>query len=156
MHDIIWFFIDALDLYRVLQHDLQSCTGVVPSPRRHHHEASGNVTQLTMLTISHHMPPLQNKVRRFYFIFCMFYVVSRAFAQEPFLTYEHETTTLIYRLLLWVPLRDLRCRRHIHYSWRNRHPTSHFYTVQVVCQSWNQSHVKCIRSVTGRFNPTMP
>ena len=33
--------------------------------------------------------PLQNKVRRFYFIFCMFYVAARASAQEPFLTYEN-------------------------------------------------------------------
>jgi hypothetical protein len=30
-------------------------------------------------------------------------------------------------------LRTLRCRRHIHYIWRNWHPTSHFYTVQAVC-----------------------
>jgi hypothetical protein len=33
-------------------------------------------------------------------------------------------------------LRALRCRCCIHYSSRNRHPTSHFYTVQAVCQSW--------------------
>jgi hypothetical protein len=46
-------------------------------------------------------------------------------------------------------LRALRCRRHIHYSWRNWHPTSHFYTVQAVYQSWNQSRVKRIKSVFG-------
>ena len=33
--------------------------------------------------------PLQNKVRHLYFISCMFYVAARAFAQEPFLTYEN-------------------------------------------------------------------
>jgi hypothetical protein len=44
--------------------------------------------------------PLQNKVRHFYYV-CKFYVASRAFAQEPFLTYEHETTTLINRLFLY-------------------------------------------------------
>jgi hypothetical protein len=43
--------------------------------------------------------PLQNKVRRFHYV-CMFYVASRAFVQEPFLTYEHETTMLIIILLL--------------------------------------------------------
>ena len=32
--------------------------------------------------------PLQNKVRRLYFIYCKFYVVARAFALEPFLNYE--------------------------------------------------------------------
>jgi hypothetical protein len=60
-----------------------------------------SVTQLTMLTISHHTPPLQNPVRRFYFSFASFYVVSRAFAQEPILTDEHETTMLINGLFLY-------------------------------------------------------
>jgi hypothetical protein len=32
-------------------------------------------------------------------------MVSRAFTQEPFLTYEHETTILIAILLLYVPVR---------------------------------------------------
>jgi hypothetical protein len=94
MRDMIWFFINALDLHQALWHDLHPCTGVAPSPWCHRREASGNVTQLTVLTISHHTPPLQNQFRRSTFIFCMFYVASRAFAQEPFLTYEHETTTL--------------------------------------------------------------
>jgi hypothetical protein len=43
---------------------------------------------------------LQNKVRHPTFIFCMFYVASRAFAQELFLTYKYETTTLINELFL--------------------------------------------------------
>ena len=32
--------------------------------------------------------PLQNKVRRLYFIYCKFYVVVRAFALELFLNYK--------------------------------------------------------------------
>jgi hypothetical protein len=44
--------------------------------------------------------PLENKVRRFLLYLCMFYVAFRAFAQEPFLTYEHETTTSIAILFL--------------------------------------------------------
>jgi hypothetical protein len=63
MRDMIWFFINALDLHQALWHDLHPCTGVAPSPRRHRREASGNITQLTVLTISHHTPSLQNKVR---------------------------------------------------------------------------------------------
>jgi hypothetical protein len=43
--------------------------------------------------------PLQNKVRHFHYV-CKFYVASRAFMQEPFLTYKHETTMLIVILLL--------------------------------------------------------
>jgi hypothetical protein len=46
-------------------------------------------------------------------------------------------------------LRALRCTCHIHYSWRNGQPTSQFYTVQVICQSWNQSYVKHVKSVFG-------
>ena len=45
------------------------------------------------MTISHHKP-LQNKVRRLYFISCIFYVASRAFVKEPFLnlrTSNHNT-----------------------------------------------------------------
>jgi hypothetical protein len=66
----------------------------------HRREASGSVTQLTVFDHITSHAPLQNKVRRSTFIFCMFYVASRAFAQEPLLTYEYETTILINRLLL--------------------------------------------------------
>jgi hypothetical protein len=36
---------------------------------------------------------------------CMFYVASRAFAQEPFLTYKYESTTLIAILFLKVTVK---------------------------------------------------
>jgi hypothetical protein len=86
-------------------------------------EAFRSTMQLTVQPY-HITRPLQNKVRRFYYV-CKFYVASRAFAQQPFLTYEHET----HIVALISPLRALHCRCHIHYSWRNRHPTSHFCTV---------------------------
>jgi hypothetical protein len=35
----------------------------------------------------------------------MFYVASRAFTQESFLTYKDETTTLIIELFLWFPVK---------------------------------------------------
>jgi hypothetical protein len=35
----------------------------------------------------------------------MFYVASRALAEEPFLTYEHETTMLINELFLYFPVK---------------------------------------------------
>jgi hypothetical protein len=51
------------------------------------------------LPFDHITSHAQKKVRRFYFMFGSF-TWLRAFAQEPFLTYEHETTTLINILLL--------------------------------------------------------
>jgi hypothetical protein len=47
------------------------------------------------LTISHHTPPLQNKVRRLYFIFCKFYVAAGAVEIEPFIPTNYSTTTRI-------------------------------------------------------------
>jgi hypothetical protein len=96
MRDMIWFF----DLHRALRHGLHPCTGVAPSLQRHHREASSSVTQLTVFAISHHTPHCKTKLDTLLLSFCMFYVASRAFAQEPFLTYEHETTTLIDTMLL--------------------------------------------------------
>jgi hypothetical protein len=115
-----------------------------------------SVTQLTMLTISHHTPPLQNQVRRFYFSFASFMWFLGLSHKNRFLPTnmkpQHWLTDCCFESLL----RALRCRCHIHYSWRNRHPTSHFYTVQAVCQLWNQSPVKRVMSFMGRFNQTMP
>jgi hypothetical protein len=59
---IYGLFIDALDLHRALRHDLHPCIDVVPSPRRHRREASDSVTELTVLTISHHTPRYKTKL----------------------------------------------------------------------------------------------
>jgi hypothetical protein len=99
MCDMISFFIDALDLHRAFWYDLYFSSVW--------HQVHGAIIVKLQL-VSHNLSnlpyhitrPLQNKVRRFYFIFCMFYVAYRDFAQEPFLTYEHETTRLINILLL--------------------------------------------------------
>ena len=77
-------------------------SGMTPGPRRlqlavchdkqlnYYYNLVNEVKLPTIMTISHHITALQNKVRRLYFIVCKFYVASRAFAQEPFLTYEHQ------------------------------------------------------------------
>jgi hypothetical protein len=146
---MIWFFINALDLHRALWHDLHPCTGVVPGPRRHHREASGNLMQLTVLTISHHTPCCKTKLDALLLSFACFTWFLGLSHKNCFLPMnmnpQHWSTDCFFD----SPLRALCCKCHIHYSWTNWHPTSHFYTVQAVCQSWNQSHVKCVKSVFG-------
>jgi hypothetical protein len=115
-----------------------------------------SVTQLTMLTISHHTPSLQNQVRRFYFSFASCTSFLGLSHKNRFLPTNINPQHWLTDCCFESPIRALCCRRYIHYSWRNRHSTSHFYTVQAVCQSWNQSRVKRVMLVTGRFNPTMP
>jgi hypothetical protein len=60
--DVIWFFIDALDLHRVIRHDLHLSTGTAPSPRCHRHVAVVSTKQLTVSTISHHTPRCKTKL----------------------------------------------------------------------------------------------
>jgi hypothetical protein len=112
--------------------------------------------QLTVLTISHHMSPLQNKVRCFYFSFACFTWFLGLLHKNWFLPTNMKPKSWLADCCFESLLRTLRCRYHIHYNWRNWHPASHFYTVHAVCQAWNQSRVKRVKSVTGRFNPTMP
>jgi hypothetical protein len=77
------------------------------SPSIHRCGAKSTVPVVKPLEVPHNLPfnhitshaPLQNKFRRFYYV-CKFYVASRASAQEPFLTYEHEATMLIIIFLL--------------------------------------------------------
>jgi hypothetical protein len=126
------------------------------SPSVHRYDVKSTTPVVKPLDIQRYLPfnhitshtPFQDKVRRFYSV-CIFYVASRAFVQELFLNYEHETTTLIIYYCFDSPLRALHCRCHIHYSWRNMHLTSHFCTVQAVRQAWNQSRVKRVKSVFG-------
>jgi hypothetical protein len=101
-----------------------------------------SITQLTMLTISHHTPPVQNQVRRFYFSFASFTWFLGLSHKNWFLPMNMKPQRWSTHCFFESPLRVLCCRRHIHYNWRNRHPTSHYYAVQAVCQSWNQSHVQ--------------
>ena len=71
--------------------------------RRQVHDASMMKLQVSRMKVTlpyHHdhitsQAPCKIKFRRLYFISCIFYVASRAFAKEPFLTYELRTTTLI-------------------------------------------------------------
>jgi hypothetical protein len=62
-------------------------------------EATGSITQLTILTISHQTPHCKTKLDT---STLSLHILrgSRTFVQEPFLTYEHETTTLIIILFL--------------------------------------------------------
>jgi hypothetical protein len=97
---MIWFFTDALDLHRAIRHDLHLSTGMAPSLYCHRREAAVSIIELTVETISHHTPRCKTKLDALLLFFCKFYVASRAFAQEPFLTYEHKATTLINKLFL--------------------------------------------------------
>jgi hypothetical protein len=72
MRDMIWFFIDVLDLHRA-----SGMISILAPVWRQVHDnivlkPPVSVAQLAMLTISHHTPPLQNQVRRFYFSFASF------------------------------------------------------------------------------------
>jgi hypothetical protein len=44
MCDMVWFFIDALDLHQAIRHDLHLSTGTVPSSWCHHREAAVSIT----------------------------------------------------------------------------------------------------------------
>jgi hypothetical protein len=62
-------------------------------------EASDSTTQLTIRPY-HITCPVAKQSYTLLLYVCNFYVASRAFAQESFLTYEHETTMLINILFL--------------------------------------------------------
>jgi hypothetical protein len=88
---------------------------------------------LPCLTISHHMPPLQNQVRRFYFSFVSFTWFLGLSHKNRFLPTNMKPRCWSMDSFFDSLLRVLCCRCHIHYSWRNKHPTIHFYTVQAIC-----------------------
>jgi hypothetical protein len=72
VRDMIWFFIDMLDIHRA-----SAMISILAPVWCHVHGAivvkpPVGVKQLTVLTISHHTPPLQNQVRRLYFSFVDF------------------------------------------------------------------------------------
>jgi arylamine N-acetyltransferase len=105
--------------------------------------------QLTVSTISHHTPHCKTKLDDSTLSFACFTWLLELSHKNRFLPTNMKPQHWSMDCFFDSPLRALRCRRHIHYSWRNRHPTSHFYTVQAVCQSWNQSRVKHVKSVFG-------
>jgi hypothetical protein len=155
MHDMIWFLHRRAWSPSSLHHDLHPSIG--PGAR-----SMAPIMKRT--EVPRHLPfnhitshaLLQNKVRRFYYV-CKFYVASRAFAQQLFLTYEHENTTLIIILLLWFPRYGPSVVDVISTIVRETSTwLATFIRCYAVCQSWNQSRVKHVRSVTGRFNPNMP
>ena len=118
--DMIWSFLSRLDLHRALQHDLhlahqhdaRSMTPPVDCPPVEQlitttwhaghkriwttnwllpvvlHQTTSHTSKTEFNHITSHA--LQNKVRHLYFIFCKFYVASRAFAKNRFLTNEHQ------------------------------------------------------------------
>jgi hypothetical protein len=129
--------------------DIHPSTGTVPSPWCHRREARVSVTQLTVLTISHHMPDCKTKLDDSTLSFACFTWLLGLSHKNHFLPTNIKPQRWSTNCFFDSPLRALCCRCHIHYSWRNRHPTSHFYMVQPVCQSWNQSRVKHVRSVFG-------
>jgi hypothetical protein len=129
--------------------DLHPSTGMAPSPWCHHREAAVSVTKLTVLTISHHTPRCKTKLDALLLSFACFTWLLGLPHKNRFLPTNMKPQRWSTDCFFDSLLRPLRCRRHIHCSWKNRHPTSHFYTVQAVGQSWNQSRVKRVRSVFG-------
>jgi hypothetical protein len=81
------------------------------------------------LTISH--CPCKIKLDAFYFIFCIFYVAARAFAQEPFLTYEynHNCDKTIVSI---TPFSGPSIENAMPSKERDRHPLA-AYMVQAIC-----------------------
>jgi hypothetical protein len=146
---MIWFFIDTLDLHRAFWHDLHLSTSTSPHPWCHRHEASVSTKQLTVSTISHDKPHYKTKLDDSTLSFACFTWLLGLSHKNHFLPTNMKPQLWSMNCFFNSPLRFLYCRRHIHYNWRNRHPTSHFYTVQGICQSWNQSRVKCVKSVFG-------
>jgi hypothetical protein len=148
---VIWygFFIDALDLHRAIRHDLHPSTGTARSPRHHCREAAVSVKQLTVLTISHHTRHCKTKLGVLLLSFACFMWLLGLSHKNRFLPTNMKPQRWSTDCFFDSLLRALRCRRHIDYSWRNRNLTSHFYTLQAVCQSWNQSREKRVKSVFG-------
>jgi hypothetical protein len=77
--------------------------------------------------ISH--APLQNKVRRFYFMFAIFTWLLGLSHKNRFLPTNMKPQRWLTYCCFESPLRALCCRHHIHYSWRNWHPTSHLHGI---------------------------
>jgi hypothetical protein len=94
---------------RLISIERSGMISILPPVRRQVH---GTII-VELQLVSHNLPyrpyhitcPTEKKVRQFYFIFCIFYVASRAFAQELFHTYEQETTAPINILFLYFPIK---------------------------------------------------
>jgi hypothetical protein len=100
-------------------------------------------------TISHHTPHCKTKLDDSTLSFACLTCLLGLSHKNHFFPTNMKPQRWSIDCFFTSPLRALCCRLHIHYSWRNRHPTSHFYTVQAVCESWNQSRMKRIKSVFG-------
>jgi hypothetical protein len=151
---MIWFLHRRAWSPSSLWHDLHLSTGMTPSPWRLSWSLRmSNVTY--RLTISHHTPYCKTKLEVSTIFASFMWLLGLSRKNRSYLwTWNHNADSHIVPLISL--LRALHCRCHIHYSWRNRHSTSHFCTVQTVRQAWNQSCVKCVMLVSGRFDPTMP
>ena len=106
------------------------------------------------MTISYHMP-LQNKVRRLYFIFCMFYVAARAFVKEQFLTYELQPQHQLNNCL-FIPLSEPSVANAISLRLEIQTPASHLYGTSRMPSVEPVSRKRTRKVGPGRFNPTMP
>jgi hypothetical protein len=123
----IWFCHWCVWSSSSLRHDLHPSTGVAPSPRCPRREASGSTMQLTVDHITAYAP-LQNKVRCFYFMFVSFTWLLGISHKNCFLSTNMKPQYWLTYCCFESPLRALHCRCHIHYRWRNRHPTSHLHS----------------------------
>ena len=129
-------------------HDLHHSTGVAPRSMVHPPWLSKSVisyNKFVTLTISHHMPH-KNKSDVSPLFFANF-TWLRAFEERTVLTYEHETTTVINKLL------TTRCRLNLNYSGRNRHPQSHLCNTSCMSVVEQVSCTRTCKVSPGRFIP---
>ena len=104
------------------------------------------------MTISHHKPTLQNKVRRLYFYpFANFtWLLGLSHKNRSYLrTSNHNISSIIISM---IPFRGPRLQIPHPLKSEKQDTRQATYTVQAVCQVWNQSRVRVrVRSVASRF-----
>jgi hypothetical protein len=140
MRDMIWFFIDVLDFHRALGMIHGAIFMKPPAVSRNLPCWPYHITR----------PQCKTKLDASTLSFACFTWILGLSHKNHFLPTNMKPQCWLTDCCFESLLRSLHCRRHIHYSWRNKHLTSYFYMVQAVCQSWNQSRVKRARSVTWR------
>jgi hypothetical protein len=114
-----WYDMVSLSTRRAIRHDLHPSTGMAPSPRHHHCEAAVSITQLTVLTISHHTPHCKTKLDDSTLSFACFTWLLGLSHKNRFLPTNMKPQRWSTDCFFDSLLRALHCRCHIHYSWRN-------------------------------------
>ena len=105
-----------------------------------------NISYEIVWAIPYHKHPCKNKLDASPLFFANF-TWLRAFEERTVLTYEHETTTVINKLL------TTRCRSNLNYSGRDRHPQSHLCNTSCMSVVEQVSCTWTCKVSPGRFIP---